>query len=649
MRIVRQCCAAVVSSLLFVCSQTAFAQWKWVNPLPTGSPLTALTWDGSQFVGFDNSDAILTSPDGVGWDSVPSGRTESVSTLVWGNGTYVAAGFDSGLATVLTSTDGLTWTPHEIGVPVNFFSQALWNADLHQFVLTADSGVILTSSNGADWAPQASGTLNDLDGIAWGGGQYVVVGAHGTVLTSSNGVDWADHSLAGADQPLVSVAANGNLFAIVTASSFGLDDHSTIITNSDPSDPAGWKVAFGVVDPSTRSQLARIVWDGASFVAIGGIIATSPDGDVWTYVASGVADILRTVAFGDNEIVVADSSGDLLVSPLDGQGWLLSSSNIVTEDIEGVLWNGSYFGAVTDFGSFLSSTDGVNWQVNNFALPIAASAVAWANGTLVAVGDGGIASSADDGFTWDPSPNPDLSGVAFDAVTWGNGQFVAVGEIFVPDPPHLLLALGVIFTSPDGTSWTAQASNAIPGDSIRAVTWAGDRFVAVGGTSFHAVDGDLRFGPPVVFTSPDGLTWTRATPFDPLLGGRSLSSIAWSGSQFVAVGTPGFGSDERAIATSSDGTTWEYVFPLPAEVGVQGGGILQSVTWTGTQFVTIGTSSAELTSPDGHNWTAHATGAAGLNAVAASGTQCIAVGDFGSIMREETLCNADPLFKSGFD
>jgi hypothetical protein len=628
--------------LLLVYAQIAPAEWQWVNPFPSGNPISALTWDGSRFVAFDGSGAVLTSIDAVTWTNNSSGQSDFVTALAWGNGTYVAAAVGFGGTRILTSPDALTWTPHDLGIPVNRIAQALWNPDLGQFVLIADSGVIMTSTNGTDWVPQASGTLNDLDGIVWHKSQYVVVGAVGTILTSSDGVDWKDHSIA-IDDPLLSVAASGNLYAIVRGSG-PANDHSAILTNRNPAKPGDWQLAFGVVDPSAHSELARIVWDGNAFVALGGIIATSIDGVVWTHVASPALDILDVVAFSGDAIVAADDVGSILASTLDGLNWTPESSNFIDESLTSIVWNGSVFGAVGEFGSFISSSNGLDWDVNAFALPISAQSLAWGNGMYVAVGDGGIARSTD-GFGWDASTEPELSGITFRGVAWGDNQFVAVGAITVGTPP-LASFLGVIYTSADGTHWTSQTSNALIGDSVQAVVWAGEKFVAVGASAGHDSFGDLVFGPPPVFLSPDGISWTRISPLQTVIGGTVLKSVAWSGSRFVAVGTPGFDFDPRSVATSPDGLQWDYVNPLPA---ANNAGELDSVVWTGNQFVAVGGVTSELTSPDGINWAAHSTGAGGLASVAADGTQCVAVGDFGTIMRETSLCNADPVFKSGFE
>jgi hypothetical protein len=648
MRIFKRCCAAVVSTILFVYSQMAPAQWQWVNPFPTGNPLSALTWDGSRYVAFDGAGAVLTSPDAITWTNNPSGLGVFVTALAWGNGTYVAAAVGFNGAQILTSPDAVTWTPHDVGIQVSRFSQVLWNPDLQQFILIADSGNILASANGSDWDPQGSGTVKDLIDVVWSNGQYVVVGASGTILTSGDGVDWKDHSIV-TDEPLLSIAANGNLFAIVRGSGSSFD-HSTIMTNDNPSKPANWHLAFGVVDPTAHSQLTRIVWDGGAFVAVGGIIATSIDGVVWTYVASQAVDTLLTVAFSSDTIVAADDVGTILVSTLDGLAWAPTSSDIVTESLNSVVWNGTVFGAVGDLGSFLSSSNGTDWDVNNFALPISPQALAWGNGTYVAVADGGIANSIDNGLSWNKSTEPELAGVTFRGVTWGDNQFVAVGAITVPTPPHLALFQGVIYTSPDGMHWTYQASNAVLGDSVQSVVWAGDKFVAVGAASEHEIIGNfvfIKFLPPPIFLSPDGVAWTRISPLPPSVTGEGavLRSVAWNGHRFVAVGTPGPG-DPRAVVTSPNGVNWQYVSPLPA---VNEAGDLDSVVWTGNKFVAVGSQTSELTSADGVVWTTEPTGAQSLLSVASDGIQCVAVGDLGTIMRETSLCNADPLFKNGFD
>jgi len=615
-----------------------------VNPLPTGNPVTALTWDGNQFIGFDTSDAVLTSADGISWSSVPTGLQAGIGSLVWGNGLYVAVG-GSFSGFIATSTDGVTWTGQNSGVPVSRFSQVLWNADLQQYVVIADSGVILTSANGTDWLPQGSGTINDLNGIVWSHGKYVVVGANGTVLTSSDGVDWADHSIANSAEPLLSVTASDTLFAVVQGS---LDSNvqTEILTNTDPTRPLKWELTFAVVDPTTDSHLSRIVWDGTNFVALGGIVATSADGAVWTYVAPGVRGILDPVAFNAQQIIAADFSGDIAVSALDGLIWTPSSSNIINEHLTNVIWNGSEFASVSDFGSFLSSDNGLDWNVNNFAMPLSATALAWHADTFVAVGEGGIASSTNGGLSWDPSSSTGLNQTRFRSVAWGAGKFVAVGTIDVGNPP-LALPQGVVYTSTDGVAWTAQASSALLGDSFISVIWAGNEFLAVGASVAHSADGDLVLLPPPVFTSADGSAWTRYSPLTSVIGGTALVSVAWSGSRFVAVGTPGFLFDQRSVATSADGVNWDYVNPLPDPPF--DAGALEAVTWTGNHFVAVGASTSELTSPDGLVWTAHTTGASDLSSVATDGLQCIAVGDAGTIMREPSLCNNNAIFESGFE
>jgi hypothetical protein len=83
-----------------------------------------------------------------------------------------------------------------------------------------------------------------------------------------------------------------------------------------------------------------------------------------------------------------------------------------------------------------------------------------------------------------------------------------------------------------------------------------------------------------IFTSPDGVTWT------PRNSGTSntLLGIAWSGTQFVAIGIGG------AILTSFDGQTWS-----PQNSGTTFS--LNGISWSGTQFVAVGGLGNILTSP----------------------------------------------------
>ena len=41
--------------------------WEWVNPLPTGSLLNAVTWGDNQFLSVGMLGTVVTSPDGEHW------------------------------------------------------------------------------------------------------------------------------------------------------------------------------------------------------------------------------------------------------------------------------------------------------------------------------------------------------------------------------------------------------------------------------------------------------------------------------------------------------------------------------------------------------------------------------------------------------
>jgi len=108
----------------------------------------------------------------------------------------------------------------------------------------------------------------------------------------------------------------------------------------------------------------------------------------------------------------------------------------------------------------------------------------------------------------------------------GTNQFVAVGD------------RGVLLSSPDGVTWSAQNSGTQK--LLTGVAYARGRFVAVG---------DLG----TVLTSPDGITWTPQVS-----GVRNFlyRVTGWEGG-YAAVG------DSGVILRSANGTAWTSQFLAP--------------------------------------------------------------------------------------
>jgi hypothetical protein len=215
-----------------------------------------------------------------------------------------------------------------------------------------------------------------------------------------------------------------------------------------------------------------------------------------------------------------------------------------------------------------------------------------------------------DGVTWSRVPHDetvfggDRKQIMF-SVTAGGPGLVAVGY----DSWH-----AAVWTSPDGFTWARvpHDETVFGGDSIQtmeSVVAGGPGLVAVGGEMFSGSWQDAA-----VWTSPDGLTWTQVPHDETVFGGDSnqgMLSVTAGGPGLVAVGYAGPDSAPYAVVwTSPDGLTWTRVphdGPVCGDYHLQ----LYSVVAAGPGLVAVGSDSygiwpstaAVLTSPDGLTWT----------------------------------------------
>ena len=216
--------------------------------------------------------------------------------------------------------------------------------------------------------------------------------------------------------------------------------------------------------------------------------------------------------------------------------------------------------------------DGWHWR-NPTPFPDTMHSVCFGAGKFVAVGDGGVVHTSDDGTAWDAGQRPVV--FTLNKVIYANSQFIAVGNS------------GTIITSSNAVNWCVQNSGA--SNDLYAVAYGNGRFVACG------LNGQLD-------VSTDGANWTPGT-------NNSVGAlwISFGNGVFVAAG-PG-----TSVEVSPDGQTWAS-FGLPflgatwphAVYQVEyGNGMFVAVTSgdTSSDSAHSGEGSFFDVSTDGTNWT----------------------------------------------
>lgn len=156
------------------------------------SPLSAITYDGTQYVAVGNGGLVMTSVDGVAWIQVTTNISSvNLISVAFGNGIYVATSFSP--TDIYSSTDLATWTLRQAtsGVAKVVFGSGV-------FVACGDQ--IYSSTNGTSWTLRPGpGSTYQL--AFWANNYFVLCHQNALVdipmAISSDGTTWTGNILPG--------------------------------------------------------------------------------------------------------------------------------------------------------------------------------------------------------------------------------------------------------------------------------------------------------------------------------------------------------------------------------------------------------------------------------------------------------------------
>ncbi len=211
-----------------------------------------MIYEQGKFVTVGWNGTILSSADGITWTPSATGNSNHLNSVAYGEGAFVAIGADGA---ALRSADLEDWSLHAAGTN-SLWSIAFGNGN---FIASDSEGVIWISPDSVSWSPHPSGS-DFLLNIDFGNGVFIAMGGTDTFLRSTNGIHWQaittpylfHESSTFAEGVFVTVGING-----------------AIITSTDGSNWLGRK-------SDTDAHLFGVCYGNGTFVVVGqGIVLQS--------------------------------------------------------------------------------------------------------------------------------------------------------------------------------------------------------------------------------------------------------------------------------------------------------------------------------------------------------------------------------------
>lgn len=261
---------------------------------------------------------VSSSTDGATWTTSQTGTNHSLKELAFGNGRYVVAGVVSQaggnfFSVLYTSADAVTWTAATT-VPVDLAGRRIdaltfGNGKFTAIVSGAGVAELIHSTDGITWTNVATPTFwNDAIAIAYGNGKYVAYG--GVIQVSTDAVTWT--------MP-VTRTTTPNRMKFVNGEFMALLPNGQISTSTDG-------ITWSTRNTGSTRALNDVSYGNGLYAIAGafnaltvtGTLLVSTDGQTWTANDLGaVAPVqhLNGMAFGDGKFLSAGSLGALIVTP----------------------------------------------------------------------------------------------------------------------------------------------------------------------------------------------------------------------------------------------------------------------------------------------------------------------------------------------
>jgi len=174
------------------------------NPLVgagyTSDPVVTITDPNAKFVAVangstDNASLLLSDGDQDNWTAGTALPNSNFTSVIYGNGTYVAVGGSGGAGSAATSTDGSSWVSRTTpGLGAGTLTGVAYGAGYY-VAINGGGNETLVSSNGILWT--AGGNLPATavwTSIAYGNGRFVAVASSGrdVAISYDKGVTWIE-------------------------------------------------------------------------------------------------------------------------------------------------------------------------------------------------------------------------------------------------------------------------------------------------------------------------------------------------------------------------------------------------------------------------------------------------------------------------
>jgi hypothetical protein len=299
----------------------------WAAQSAEDNQWRSVTYGNNQFVAVaaDGTNRVMTSPDGITWTPRVAAEANRWSSVTYGNGLFVAVS-TSGTNQVMTSPDGITWTSRAAAEANLWFSVTYGNG---QFVAVALRGMVvsgtnqvMTSADGITWTARAAAEANSWYSVTYGNGQFVAVAQTGTnrVMTSTDGITWTPRAAAEANGWDSVTYGNGQFVAVAQTGT------NQVMTSTDG---ITWTARAAAEGNFWRS----VTYGNGLFVAVAADganrVMTSPDGITWTPKAAAEANGWFSVTYGNGQFVAvaADGTNRVMTASADTVATLTLSGN----------------------------------------------------------------------------------------------------------------------------------------------------------------------------------------------------------------------------------------------------------------------------------------------------------------------------------